>query len=432
MENVKVSCIIPVYNVERHLKRTLNSLQAQTFKEFELIVVNDCSQDQSINILCEYQKDDKRISIINMSENRGAAISRNEGLKKARGEYVIFLDADDFFYDKMLEDVYNTAINYRADLVVFGYERIIIKINENGEENELEKLISFYESNEYRKENVDINLLKKVDHVPWNKLVRRELLKKNNVTFQDIPTNNDVFFSLSVALLSSKTVILDKILLRHYSGWKNSLTQQRIHMQSNLVKAYSFFYFFVNQIDEPTISPEGILNYILDDITIYLGTEGIGEHVKEQECNQLLHDQVLLPAIVEGMEKKTLKRHNICFAHALLNHKRVINRNKYVYYLDAISLIVEEAHKENHKIALWGVGIRGKKLVDLFVQNDISVDFLVDMDKQKQGTVYRSYRVYDYTFVQNEVDIILVSNSEFMKSISEIADGKNIIDISDL
>ena len=106
----KVSVIIPVYNVEKYLRECLDSVINQTLKDIEIICVNDGSLDNCVEILNEYAIKDNRIIIINR-ENKGVAISRNEGIEKARGEFVCFIDPDDFYpTNDILETLYNSAI----------------------------------------------------------------------------------------------------------------------------------------------------------------------------------------------------------------------------------------------------------------------------------------------------------------------------------
>ena len=113
---VNISIIMPVFNTSKYLKESIRSILQQTYTEFELICVNDASCDDSLEILRELQQQDRRLVIINHEENRGAAVSRNDGLKIAKGAYVIFLDSDDYFYPNMLEVSYQQAINNNADV----------------------------------------------------------------------------------------------------------------------------------------------------------------------------------------------------------------------------------------------------------------------------------------------------------------------------
>lgn len=117
IERPKVSVIIPVYNAENYLKECLDSILKQTLQEIEVICVNDGSSDGSLSILNEYVKEDSRLKIISQ-ENQGAGSARNNGLKYAKGLFVIFLDCDDIFEHNMLEIMYSKAILLNLDVCV--------------------------------------------------------------------------------------------------------------------------------------------------------------------------------------------------------------------------------------------------------------------------------------------------------------------------
>jgi glycosyltransferase involved in cell wall biosynthesis len=118
MSEVKISIIIPFYNAEKFMKGCLECLKNQTLKDIEIIFVNDGSTDNGADILTEASKNIENIVIIN-KKNSGQGDSRNVGLKNARGEYIYFLDADDFIAINALEIAYLDAIKYNADMVVF-------------------------------------------------------------------------------------------------------------------------------------------------------------------------------------------------------------------------------------------------------------------------------------------------------------------------
>lgn len=136
----KVSVIIPVYNVEAYLERCLDSVCNQTLKDIEIVCVNDCSTDNSLAILKEFSLKDKRIKIIDFEQNKGVATARNEALAQAQGEYVGFVDPDDFIDWDFFEKLYNTAQNTHADVAkaeikeCFDDGKVqldLFKINEN-------------------------------------------------------------------------------------------------------------------------------------------------------------------------------------------------------------------------------------------------------------------------------------------------------------
>ena len=113
----KVSVIIPVFNTEKYLRKCLNSVCNQTLKDIEIICVNDSSTDDSLEILKEYAAKDERIKLINFIENKGAAAARNAGIDIARGEYIGFVDCDDYIDLDFYEKLYSKAIELNFECV---------------------------------------------------------------------------------------------------------------------------------------------------------------------------------------------------------------------------------------------------------------------------------------------------------------------------
>ena len=119
---VLISVIIPVYNVEKYIEDSLNSVLNQSFKDIEVICVDDESTDNSLRILNEFEARDKRVKVISQ-KNKGNGGARNTGLKHASGDYVYFLDADDLLFENALEKMYRNAKSNQSDLVIFKITR---------------------------------------------------------------------------------------------------------------------------------------------------------------------------------------------------------------------------------------------------------------------------------------------------------------------
>lgn len=178
----KVSIIVPVYNVEKYLSECLDSLISQTLSDIEIICVNDGSKDSSLEILEKYAQKDKRIVVINQ-ENSGVSTARNTGMKCANGEYIGFIDSDDWIDSDFYEKLYNSAKNNNADIAVASIIRY-------------RKIEQKYRV-KYIKEIVFTDLQDKISacSVPricyvWNKLYRKELIQDDlftpNVYFEDV------------------------------------------------------------------------------------------------------------------------------------------------------------------------------------------------------------------------------------------------------
>lgn len=132
MKKVLVSIIIPVYNAESFLEDTIKSIREQTYDNWEAIFVDDCSKDNSINIIKKYQKEDKRIKLIKNKINSGAAITRNNGIDTANGRYICFLDADDKWNKEKLDKQIKFMNKNECEFSFTGYQFADKDCNPNG------------------------------------------------------------------------------------------------------------------------------------------------------------------------------------------------------------------------------------------------------------------------------------------------------------
>ena len=165
---IKVSVIVPVYNVEKYIVKCISSIVNQKLKDIEIIVVNDGTKDNSIKLIKENFTDD-RIKIFN-KKNGGAASAKNYGIKKAQGEFIFFVDADDFIEECLLE-MYNKALKEKSDLVICDY----YKYFEDKTKDHI-SIIPFYD-----KENKKCSVISMPG--PVCKLVKRKIVLENNIMF---------------------------------------------------------------------------------------------------------------------------------------------------------------------------------------------------------------------------------------------------------
>lgn len=206
-----VSVIIPIYNAEKYIGECLDSLLAQTLQDFEVIAVDDCSTDTSPAIVESYlEKFGKRLIFTRTQKNSGNAgyTARNKGFKFARGEYVQFLDADDFIADNALEVLYTLAKNYNADVVYTG-ARYRYTIEEGATLTRDRIGRSFQAADLEEKPTLTINdprknlaalLLEKPSlyWVPWTKFVRRDFLIEHEITFSEILSGGDFIWTIEL------------------------------------------------------------------------------------------------------------------------------------------------------------------------------------------------------------------------------------------
>ena len=169
--NTQISVIVPVYKVEKHLSRCIDSILNQTFRSFELILIDDGSPDNSGKICDQYSQSDERVFAFHQ-ENRGVSASRNLGIEKSNGAYLLFVDSDDYLEPDYIETLYEN----RTDLTISG----IIKEKENG------TVLSHVEFETCQFDNIiDYELLFKSSEIysPYCKLFLSSLIKENNIMF---------------------------------------------------------------------------------------------------------------------------------------------------------------------------------------------------------------------------------------------------------
>ena len=204
----KISIIIPIYNAENYLKRCLNSVINQTLKDIEIICINDCSKDNSLEILKEYSKKDNRIKIINLKENKGESKARNIGLDNTNSEYIAFLDNDDEIDLDFYEKLYNKAIKTNSDIVKAGVD--IINYDKKHQKDNLNELIKQNNSKLY------------FTHYWWSAIYKSSLIKENNIKFlEKYEIGEDILF-LNQAILNCKKLEIIDNTYYHYHKRENS------------------------------------------------------------------------------------------------------------------------------------------------------------------------------------------------------------------
>lgn len=181
---IKVSVVIPVYNGEKYLKKCLDNLCNQTLDNIEIIIINDASVDNTSKILNDYKKKYKNIKIINNKNNKGIGYNRNKGIKEASGEFISFVDCDDYIDKSMLEKMYNKAIKDNSELVICNY----FMMRENG--TEIKNDINIVDETSKTLKNNN-NLLLDINLSPWNKLYKKELIEDisfaEKIKYEDAP-----------------------------------------------------------------------------------------------------------------------------------------------------------------------------------------------------------------------------------------------------
>lgn len=219
--NVKISVILPVYNVEKYLDRCIQSILNQTLNSIEIIIVNDGSTDKSGKILNLYAEKDSRIKVIHQ-KNQGVSVARNQGLLAANGEYIAFIDPDDWIDNNMFEKLYCEAVQNDCDVVISCFFR------EDINNNKSVKTFHPFESNklllkdDIRDDICSQLLLNGFFTVVWDKIYRRSFLEKYKIKmYDDVKLREDYFFNMDVFGYAERVKYLP-IPFYHYRDTPNS------------------------------------------------------------------------------------------------------------------------------------------------------------------------------------------------------------------
>ena len=209
MKEIKVSIIVPCYNAQNYLDKCLNSILKQTYKNIELICINDGSTDNTLNILKKYKKNDTRVKIID-KKNEGVSAARNDGIKNSIGSYILFVDSDDYIELNMVEYLLNKAIHFSADIVkcnrsdVYDDGKIVLRAPLWNKETVIESS-EFAEKiyPEFFRRNKLCNI--------WMTLIKKDLIIDNNFYFlRELKVNEDEWFSAQIFSKANRFVYIPK------------------------------------------------------------------------------------------------------------------------------------------------------------------------------------------------------------------------------
>ena len=299
---MKVSVIIPLYNAEKYIAACLESVLNQTFTDFEVIVVDDCSTDNSCAVAENYlEKFGGRLKIISLPQNTGnASIPRNEGLNFARGEYIFFMDNDDLLINNALETFYNLATNFRAD-VVYSERGFILNGNNLTAAN-WDKKFSPIDKPTLESDNISSRienfLQTNYGWAPWTKFLRRDFLIANKIAFPHVKISEDVLWTFKVICLADNFLRIPNQLYicrnvnDSLSRIKREPADEIKFWLSPLVKGVDYLDDFMDGMEFFALNP----NYRFDVINFFVrmqvaGMLGALKNLTRYELYEIIHSE---------------------------------------------------------------------------------------------------------------------------------------------
>lgn len=434
---IAVSIIVPTYNLENYIGDCINSILSQSLKNYELILVDDCSNDSTKSIIKEYIDSEKTTDIILLENDRnmGAGYSRNRGLDIARGKYLLFLDGDDIFEYNMLDILYNVCERTKADIVIYNFYTFDNVTNQMTTYSApLDRLKKTSES--FQLSEIKDCAFQYTHETAWDKIFRREFIIKNNIRFQCQNNANDQFF-VQAGLLNAKRIVkISDYLLNYRVNRVNQLST------SGNISGYPLCIWNATRATLGYMDRIGLYALYQQSFNVYAVTRLM---FSLRRVDPITRRELLKFYKKKGFEALKLKDcsfddFGIPYYFAL--YKWLIQlespeeleeteRWKLWNDKDKCEKFFEELKQEKKKI-LWGVGKNGEIFLERARNNKLDIRCVVDMDDNKIGQIIQGYTVEHHNSICEGDFIITTNPTHILAIIRQMNQQKKKVKILDM
>ena len=424
----KVSVIIPVCNVEKYLRQCLDSVCGQTLADIEIVCVDDKSDDDSLEILKEYQRKDSRFIILENETRLGAAESRNKGIKIARGEYLSILDADDYFELNMLELAYDCCEKGNADICGYDFWEFDDATGDMIRRSNQPIYYMMLEQNKLADEGTLINMAEMEDCFSvfymggaWQKLYKRKFITGNGVFFQSLPNANDAYFCAITLVLAQNIAYVHQPLV-HYRINRIGQTVGKINKYP--LSMYQVFVFLYHKLIAYGRYSKvkraynsivvNLLIEIMRQMSAGMARQTLYQKIREDKfysCGiDQIKDEFFLDYRTYWLAKKIFEVENADALQKVADDSAAYWRDRKVY-------CYKELKKTDLVCALWGYGQLGRQWLEEAQKLQYSVAVIIDQDKHKQGELVGNIKILDFADCPLDVEAVIITNSSYREEI---------------
>lgn len=385
-DKIKISVIIPVYNVEKYLRECLDCVLAQTFQDYEIICVDDGSTDKSLEILQEYKRKDDRFVIL-QQRHSGAGAARNHGIKLAEGKYIQFLDSDDYFEPNLLEEMCSRAEKFNSEITICSSRKIDDNgnITETGSPNFPINIDKIPMEQVFNRQDFKDEIFCLLIPVVWNKLFLKSFLEKYALSFPQLSIYEDIAFIHSTIACANRIVAFNQELINYRFNRPGSLVSTRSQHTIDAVKSCMCLQDFLKSrelFEElETAFKKVVINHIRAEISY---------------CNEIEYKQFL------GDFKALLPNDWTKYQQAL--------RKDYITPEYLRSFI------GNKRVMLWGGSLFIKQVLEKETQKNPNILGIIDRNPASSGKQFVNYTIYPpesiLDFKPDGVILTVLSNNE--------------------
>lgn len=361
-KQIDVSVVIAAYNSQKYIRQCVDSLLCQTLKNIEIIIVDDGSEDATLDILKEYEATDSRVTVLSQT-NSGAGPARNFGIEKARGKYLIVLDSDDFFDPEMLKKLYALAEANDVEQIIFG---AYIVDDKTGAIHRMGNLINesiIPDEQVFSADEIKNRIFQLTYTVAWNKFYLCEFVKKNDLKFQAIKVIDDLAFEMFAMSLCDRMMIYNEPLLYYRYNNNNSQIRSITKFPLNSYLALKEVYELMQQRGIYEKFRESFVNYALSESLLQLS------RMQEYEAFRKLYVHMQ----EKGFADLDILPENQMLVHSEADYKayeEIMNNDISAYLFEKKSELEEcvgkqyrlpkEAIQPGSKVVIYGAGVVGR------------------------------------------------------------------------
>ncbi len=389
-----MSVIIPVFNAEKYLQDTLESILNQTFRDIEILCVDDGSMDQSLEIMLDYSVRDNRIKILQQKKKSdGAALARNLGLEFATGEYIIFLDADDLFEPDLIEKSYQAAKEKNADAVTFGAYFYHSETRTDLYDSAWRINSIFFEDDTVNPMDYPTTLFQRFKGSAWVYLFRRKYIVERGISFYPVHVTDDIEFTYMALAGANRIAAVNKRLV-HYR--RDAANNQTSVLSRHPETGWAAFTHFKHTLEEAGLYEYFKVSFV--NLMMHMLFDNYLRVMSTYKCFNLLFYSLKKEYLVkmgaydipdeafDDIRLVDLREH---IMHDSLEEFLIYRNysNSLIHYDNpAVCLPVSWAGKSGLRLVLYGAGIWGRKVFSsLLGDGTLEISHWVDRDYKRYG-----------------------------------------------
>lgn len=413
-----ISIIIPVYNLEKYISECIDSVLSQTYQNFEIILVDDNSKDASVSVIKEFAERDARIKLILLEENHGAGYARNVGMKYAEGDYLMFLDGDDFFEKDMLEKLYKSSKINESDVTVCN---MYMFDNETKVNRLFDETLDFG----FEKMGIPFNMtdiseyaFQFMHEIAWNKMFSHKFLLDTGIKFQEQHNANDQFFVFANLLCARKIVRLPEPFIHYRNNIAGQLSRSIICKPMCIYNATLATSKFMEQHHYKKYFEKSFNSYVVSRLIFSMDKV---DEANRKKLFDFYSKEGLKQLGMEHCQRNDFRDFQSYYQYLIMKEQYSEETYKSLrpeIKWNSISFgkMLDKLKRQKHNTVLWGAGKRGKRFLEEAAGYDYRVGSIVDKDIEKIGRKLDGNIIRGIESIRDG-DVILITNSWFIKDI---------------